>query len=565
MSSRSSRSSPSFSDLLEEQFRKRRRSEKKEEEEEEEERERSRDDEEEEKEKKKENLFQNDQIILPMDIQLILIEETEKANRNVDIIPSSKLIEVSKIWRDLYNYWIIRKNKKLQYSLPNYNTMTLAMTRLFISPRFKLISSLQWSITHEILHLFLNSLKDESVSLTVRNSNLPDEFYPKVLYLFKFSDSDKWAIGLLNPYFYNMPSESKYDTSIIEDDNISIPSSMHFNANNTKYTTEEGYITFEKPNDFAVAFFKYPSYAIPNKRKIGIFLVYGRVYNIFNFRQVLSTSIMIKMYQLDTLRFEKPSNYMLSFKDTLIIAQIDSYYNYLEGISLYFEIEYYMDSAYDSIMEKQIYIKRNETIFEVISNLLKEFKNDGFNEEQFKKLDVEWPNHATMTIYDSKTGYIPKNPKEQFLLPYLQQEFSKMPEPALEKIMKYSKEWGYTGSIYIPDKLDYSSNVERSDLLMIPFPWYFALTKGFHDITLKFARFEFSIFKENAYMFKLDSNTILAHQPYEMIFLTHSMEEREVEQLALLQKRTIPKRATSQYLSKTQEKENSKDSSIVLL
>jgi len=162
MSSRSSRSSPSISDLLEEQFRetrKRRRSkEEEEEEEEEEERERSREDEEEE-EKEKDQSIMN---ALPPEIQLMLIEQLEKANRNVKITPSSKLNEVSRIWRLLYYSWKSSKGKKLEHEFPIFDEISLAMTRLFISPRFKLISSMQWPAVHEILSLSLNFINEKN-------------------------------------------------------------------------------------------------------------------------------------------------------------------------------------------------------------------------------------------------------------------------------------------------------------------------------------------------------------------------------------------------------------------
>ena len=161
MSSRSSRSSPSISELLEEQIRKTRKRRRSEEKEEEEERERSREDEEEE-EKEKDQSIMN---ALPPEIQLMLIEQLEKANRNVKITPSSKLNEVSRIWRLLYYSWKSSKGKKLEHEFPNFDEMTLAMTRLFISPRFKLISSMQWPAVHEILSLSLNFINEKNKNI----------------------------------------------------------------------------------------------------------------------------------------------------------------------------------------------------------------------------------------------------------------------------------------------------------------------------------------------------------------------------------------------------------------
>ena len=503
---------------------------------------------------------------LPPEVQLAIVKRAELGRSGAVPEPSDRLVEVSKIWHGVYTAWQSGRAVKMEH---RPDQISLDLARLFISPRFKLIGGMQWPAVREILRAYDRSATRPQFPILV--------FYRVAPVMPGFTWM--WHAGFLQ----NMTRG--------DDDRIVYNFlSKEVRLTGRAFFLRRAKIVFAPVESTAVdededAFERFTTTIIEawededatDSAVTGIrvtdALIYGRTYMFPSGVGSRMRGDVIRRLQMagnlfmyDAERFDRPTQGMLAWRDKIVVIEAvarpahyrakdaDHLRTINEPGNVQVEVLFYherdseypmkvitLDMVADGILVKHL----NRDARDKANAIFGEQEEESVSSLDRIMVEVVWSNGARVSISDWKKGddEIYALPEDEDALVALERRVAELPEPALKSFVKYPDKWGYETSVFTPPISD-----DRGMLIM-PAPWFFYFTMegpesaiGGH-LALSDVGFWFD--PETVMLLTVDSSHIYAHQPFELIFLPDTLDDREVEGLTMLQKKSLKHRATA--------------------
>lgn len=455
---------------------------------------------------------------MPPEVLLGLVERFEAAQRGVSPAQVERLSEASQLWREFYVAWVHGRVAKMERRPPA--TPTLALARLFVSARWKLVSGMSWEARRDVVRAYIPTLMERSWGPAPM---------PSVLVIARQSADPaiggQWIIGFANtqlsPPFVE-PITVRVDFFTDE---------IHYKMHGIEFSPEgvAGTGRFRaRPVNYSE------------------FLIYGRAKSLIDrdMYDVHATvdKVMIQMRNVffasagARWQLQRPTRGMLAWKDKLVVV-----------------------SARDITLHGPSNITASATIFRpdgsAESRALKSIPMEGTLEsfvETSRRLLISGSLHpkmrytigagwlpADVTLYDSATGYLID--KDLPVIEAIASIADRQVETKLKPLAEFP-EWGYRMTKYMPHTPRIGGS---TGLLIMPAPWFFYASVGAAGQTIRFQRAILSYRLRQIHLLQLDSSTVLAHQPFEMLYIPDDLPGDELEGLAMLQRRDITERATA--------------------
>lgn len=472
---------------------------------------------------------------LPLEMQIALVEGLESAQRGVEPSPSLRLVEASRAWRLAYSIWLEGRVHKIERPPPY---LSIALARLFVSPRFKLISEMAWPARMAILNAYAGGwieIDAERMALVI---------YRNV--------EGGWKMVLAKRFL-----ERDDRHAIIKADLVRFTRSS-LTARIELYEGEPIGVSAPLITPAAPAVLM-PSAPAPEM------LIYGRA------RSLMGVSVEESRHILsayERLFFAKrgtqhgavpPTAAMLGWRDKIVVIYV---------IEAAFKFDTVMTGERARVFvfyageeeegETKIITTPtnswNGTMVELMENARwlarRVLRRRPTVHSPYIRMEVEWHTGEIFEFYDSRRKNDPSEgyaiPKSASPIIALTEEFARRPEPSLRPLLDHP-EWGYSGDLYIPHA---SSATGSSGILIMPAPWYFFFSASLGPSTgsrISLSKGLFLVLPQHATLLSIDSPHILAHQPHEFIYLPDDIAPTELADLALLQRRDIPERAEGAF------------------
>ena len=458
-----------------------------------------------------------------MDMQLLLIESLEEAHRGAIPRPSDRLVEGANAWKTLYNQWKAGRIAKMEHPP---DTTSLELVRLFVSPRFKLISHMQWPAVEQVFEA--TRVRHERDTRARGN----------ILVLYRTSEK-KWRINILGIL-------KKTEKTVIthRSKTINVDGTRNSADVETSFSDTHGMVIDGRIVGLDVLFYGRASVFISEKSYANHNAMQG----------TLSTlgGMFFNEIRLD----RRPTPQALGWRNKLVVIRGQFLPISLEDID--FAILYTPGTTEDPSAEVTVsftmHMARHSQFTEsdpLLSQVVTVAHHRGMvaikargvtPPPKLTRMGIKWPNGMFMWLTDSK---FPSHNLKEMRLSDLRTSFEKTSEPVVSDLVDIS-EWGYTGTMHMP-------MIPRPDqglrpvpgVLLMPAPWFFYYMRRFAEKPLAFAKGLFSYNPSGIAMMTLDSDYIRAHQPFELIFLPDELDIRSLEDLAMLQRKNIPERATA--------------------
>ena len=530
---------------------------------------------------------------LPIEMQLAIVKRAELGRSGAVPEPSDRLIEVSKIWHEVYTAWRAGRALKMEH---RPDLISLDTARLFISPRFKLISEMQWPAVREILGAYTKHASAE----------IDDEFTSvPILVLYRATPTQHERAWEWNLGFIESMSEAT-DDRIIHDFIWTTPTildTFDYQQFQIVFTRDRiSLLTDELADDDDVGEdddsvdddydFEAPHFPrVRHRILITDMLIYGRTYKFPSGAGHQSRADILGRLQMagnlfwtDAARFDRPTRGMLAWRDKIVVVEAAARRAYIraedaddrhiikDGVNMDIDMSFYQtrDSKDpDRVIRVVETVTAETTIRDIVRNAriraIPVLSSEGtfslgaslaINSDRVR-VEVVWPNGARVKLFEQR-GRIDRVfaiPEDEKAFEAIWEDAIKLPEPALESFEKHS-EWGYELKMYVPSISD-DADPDNRGMLIMPAPWFFYLAmKGPEsEIGGHFAFVDVGFWFQPAsvQLLTIDSSHIYAHQTFELIFLPNTLDIREVEAMTLLQKKSLKHRATAPLVAEVAE------------
>ena len=527
---------------------------------------------------------------LPIEMQLAIVEHAELGRRDAIPEPSDRLVEVSKIWYEVYAAWRAGRAAKMEHPP---DLVSLDMARLFVSPRFKFITEMQGFIAQEILMVFANAMEAE----------LPNAPRFPVLMFYRAAPVDledkwEWRIAFLTGIRKNEEGlivfeslGTKFGGGIGEGAAIRFTDTKTVWAGNDSRPLIVDWDWTEDDDD-------------ANGVYVSDVLIYGQT-NYYPMISAPKVEVLerLKMaaylFWIDAIRFDRPTRGMLAWRDKIVVVQAAARPGHLRaGQGGYHELSSDTKTVQvDVIFYDNSGIEINKITTRMFGGTTIRLVSEYASKDAMAKLhasvrpshaalvlartsrvreEIVWPNGVRLELSEWKMGRDGKLEGEKaFAFPPLdraldaiQARVAEMPEPALKSFTDHPDRWGYEMSTWIP--LKSGGMLDDSDVkgvLIMPAPWFFYLaTERAEDGTefLEDSEVEFNDhfgLAETGFWFRPHTAMLLtngighiyAHQTHDLIFLPDAIDNVFVEDLTMMQRRDIKERATAPLVEEVAE------------
>ena len=480
---------------------------------------------------------------LPLEAQLRIVEQAEKQQRGADPRAVTELIRA---YRDAYQMWLTGRLAKLE---DPPSIFTLALARLFVSPRFKLLTSLPGRATEQIVKAWD---RKENFLILFRLEETLDEAEENIL------NKSVWQMGYASRPDVEMGTSEgmiKLDIHYLS----TVPMAAHFPA--------------ARPSEIELQLDEDSTYADAIERDQGVSLFAEELEPgdvRYHMRELIlygQADPMIAQSAADELveqtRFIVQSWYDLFFMDgrrdrpelatpTQLAWRNKVFFIRVEetmwstGDTLEIGVVYKTGPGSDPIFTSA-YTTVDTLVDNVRVNAVKDTEKQARKElsGQLKyTVFVRWSPRISVVVYDTETGWNMEMGGTIFA--ETAKALDRIPDQAFGGLLR-DEAWGYNFTTYFGDSPRLGGS---TGILIIPAPWFFHILANPHAHVLRFnrAKFRFTYdFWESAGVHPtiLSTGFILAHQPYEMIYLQDDIGSEDLDIMTLLQKRDIPKRATA--------------------
>ena len=472
---------------------------------------------------------------LPLEIQLQIVEAVEAGQRGAVPEPASAVVRAAQTWRDAYDAWKLGRAAQME-NPPS--VISLARARLFVSPRFKLISEMPWAAVRQILNAY-------SVTPGPRK-----ETGPYVLAFVNLRNDDpadrpRWTMFLLNEYrsedeivlasgFEMRQLAPAFGTPVRFEWNRGV--GLMFSAGERTRVAD---IRDHRSIDEAREILESSSRA---QATTGATLIYGRIFNVIpldtlGMRSVLR-SLANAFFDPAMKTNAPPSDGMLSWRKKIVVLQVNEIRN-RSVMDFYVSFGSVDGLPVFSVSSRDTAIARTFTIEQVTATTIDLMRKAIDRAGRFF-VHATWSNGSIVGIYDSHEGYLVD--RRAIALDVLPQMLAIEGEPALRPLDR--PEWGYEMTMHVRE----SPYLGRSGLMIMPAPWFFYLAEKAEPGKLEFAFGTVEYRERFVAMFALESSHVQAYQRPELLFLSDEMDSdeiRELSNLTMLQRRDIPERATA--------------------
>ena len=506
---------------------------------------------------------------LSVEMQLQLVETVEASQRSVLPSPPARLIESARIWRLIYEAW--REDRTAKMESPS-KLLSLAQARLFVSPRFKLITSMHWSAASQIL--------EAHAAILDRDADPPEPFPVLALYRARFVSGDRGQWMILSLI-------KTVDREEETRDGLAVVTAITFDVHHLT-RIEGGSVStlalVKRTTRFSELGTFGSNSGSTDRVELEDVLIYNRgraflgptAYAKLIIPDILGA--MMSRFMLDYSRFERPTPGMLSWKNSVILVHAsampvletspelgDRYHGDLR-VDMYF-LERSSESGEEEKVTVRVSVSPAMTIAglngtaigDAIKTLSRKRSRAGLGpgpariqNALYRRTEVVWVNDALMPLFDSrKLG----SPGGAFELPptgnareILRARAETIEEPALESLAEYD-EWGYAMTKFLPPIREMTAG-----MLIMPVPWFFFFARNALSNDTIVTSSHIFLYQVNTITSAiLDSSHVLAHQPYEMIFLPDDIEGADLNDLTMLQRRNIKERATAPLVEEVAE------------
>ena len=482
---------------------------------------------------------------LPLEMQMQIVEAVEAGQRGAVPEPASTVVRAARTWRDAYEAW--KRDRAAQMENPP-SVISLTRARLFVSPRFKLISEMPWAAVRQILAAYRDAA-ERKISGSDKDTG------PHVLAFVALEGDDpvdrpRWTMFLLNGF------RSDDDDVVIADaieqrrKPIAFGHAVHFEWNEgvevmfsaggrARVADRLGHREFDESRAALEA-------SARAQATTGATLIYGRIFVTISF-DASGPGMKSVLRSLSNAFFDPPkpnappSDGMLSWKNKIVVLQVYEIRNRSVGVM---EVSVSLGSVDGPHLSISGGIAGTSTIEQVTTRAIDRARE--ILSSEMSSLDqrwfvrASWNNGAVVGIYDSQEGYLVD--RRAIAHDVLPQMLASGIEPALRPLDR--PEWGYEMTMHVRE----SPYLGRSGLMIMPAPWFFRLAENAEPGKLEFAFGTVEYREKFVAMFALESSHIQAYQRPELLFLSDEMDSdeiRELSDLTMLQRRDIPERATA--------------------
>ena len=464
---------------------------------------------------------------LPPEMQLMLVEEIEKVHRGVEPAGAARLVEIARVYENAYRAWI--GDRKLRMTEPP-SEVSIPLARLFVSPRFKLISATTPRVRNAILDAHANSRN----SIADIRAALGGPWLWSIVYR---DVGNAWSLALATGFSVDGEDREIEAAEIVgrgEFDREKV--SIEFPANQIEP------ITSTNKSGARIV--------VPDV------LFYGRVVPIAIESRGAALGAFANLFFADPETRDgsvPPTDAMLGWRDKIAVARVSEMPQGDTSVLVAYRVLPSRESrAFEKIVVVHLpyetwtatFADFVKAAFDVARNLLKEAPDRGaalslFEAAPYVYMQAEFQT-GNVHFYDSRSGYA--FPEDATPIVAFVDELAERGEIWLRSILSHP-EWGYSGDVYLP----HSPSIEGSSgLLIMPAPWYFFFRRLTPD-TIALNRAVFGIDHDDVVILALDDPFLLAHQPHELIYLPDDLAPSELAELTMLQRSDIVERATARH------------------
>ena len=432
---------------------------------------------------------------LSAEMQMSLIEAIELPQAGADPSPSSKLAEVDRMWRWMYEAWV--RGRAAQLERPT-DIFTIALARLFVSPRWKLITHMDWEASSAILRAF----EREKSSLVV---------------FFRTARSG-WSVSFLEETIATTGS------SVVRNTIATSHAHPHlrFIRSRTIARADEGSATRIETLDSGGVF-----------GPVDAALTYGFALDLVVPHEAYSTGGSVSVYLALRSAFLGPSSGrfrsdMLAWQDKMVAMRVVASAPPPPRVLTVFGVEG-AEVVVETLLNPDDVLGSLERVIDVARIAV----GDGPEGGSYLRTSIKWHNDAIVIAHYADAGWV-FDPHAEFW--GIQEVFEAQPEPRLRIFRPDSGHgWRYDGSMFIPER-------RGTGLLIMPLPWLFYLAD---TPRLEFAKIIFAWSVKKTVLLNLMGDSPLTYATHDLVWLPDDLPDADLADLAMLQRRDIRERATA--------------------
>ena len=503
--------------------------------------------------------------VFPPDVQMEIVRAVERSHRDEEWKDQTRFLGVTR-WFAAYTEW--QKGRTRQMEHPRM--LTLQLARLFVSPRFKLVTSMQPSAAEGVLEAYSRAMQARlDLILIAQRDDLIRPPTSHILILGRSKSSMKWSIIFLKEYS-GRPERTRgekdplFETDIMGDtmgDTIQ-------DATPVTHRTDSGRLRFEiDQRSFG-------------KRFLDDVIFYGVIHHLHpSPRRNHHWTPLQSLFAHEAFGATKPTQELLAWRNKIVVAHVLA--RPVQSLLIRFEVHYelavrespphpgtYVSRKRDKIIEVMVHESRREGRKSFAMMSIGEFATEArqlgdkeigyiseFDTWNYVKTTVSWIEFADpVTIHTARGrpefgGFAV--PKDTPMLDGLAEFFRTAPlPPGLQPLDVNRNAWNYDMTMHLRTLPRWS---DVWGLVMMPAPWFFYLLRRSPRGTFVFpqAKFEFNL--SRVHVLALEDPYIYAHQPYEMIFLPDDIRDIPLESLTLLQSKSLSERASAPLVDEIED------------
>lgn len=431
---------------------------------------------------------------LSAEMQVRLIEAVESPQAGADPAPHSKLAEAGRAWRWMYDVWVRGRAARLERPT---EVFTIALARLFVSPRWKLITHMNWDASSAILRAF----EREKFSLVV---------------FFRTARSG-WFISYLED------TVAETASSVVRSTITTSHAHPHFGFDESRTIARAtgGSATHVETLDSAGAF-----------GQVDAALTYGFAIDLIAPKSAYSIGAANPVFLALRSAFLGPSlgtfrREMLAWQDKVVAMRVVADTTPPPRVLTVFDVE-----GAEVVVETRLNL---EDVLGTLGSAIDAARaavGDGPGGGRYLRTALKWHNDAIVIAHYADGGWV-SDPRRDFRS--VREDFEALPEPRL-KIFRpeAGRGWRYDGSMFIPEQ-------RGPGLLIMPLPWLFYLAEP----RLAFAKVVFAWSVNKTAFLNLLGDSPLTYATHDLVWLPDSLPDEELADLAMLQRRDIRERAVA--------------------
>ena len=456
---------------------------------------------------------------LAPEVQLRIVERLESAHEGAEPIRSAKLAEAKRVLRAIYRTWI--DDRRIKIDRPP-DAFSLALARLFVSPRWKLLTHLPWTATAQILEAHERS---------------PVRGISKILFLYKIGRRGwRTTLASIVPRF---GSKSRDVVDLAATTAVEIPTRLAF--------YDEDSLSFSA--DLASGDATLAVIGDEVEVEISALVIYGSVESVldpgaYDVSGAIEWSVHALRNSFFGISKEGFAPKGLAWKNQVVLV-LATGYPHSNDEPLHARVFFERGGA-SQMHVVALHDWGTRTIGETLGEAVrKALEEDPTGDRSYVRTEIVWFNGATTLLHDASKGFAMDESSDGDAI---RAAFRDAKEPELESLYpKAGDRGGYEMSMFMPAPRD---STPVGGTLIIPLPWFMFKMRRMDlhrspSFEISFARMRFGWNINKIQIFSAVGDNPLNYAPYELIWLPDDISDAELSDLTMLQRRDIPERATA--------------------